>query len=320
MKLNIYKLPEPKIISEIFNRYYGREDTDKRFVSSHWKYHSSRIRVSIDYNGNVRVLRGSGFGLMDNTHIFNKIVHMICNNSYLITLPDRFAIKNLMKLSSDLLKAVDSYLSYESFRQLCSLNVILKHFNADKRDSIAVLMIGDGYGFLSAMIKVLYPRSTIVLVDIGKVLLFQAIYLQRIFRQARHHLVFSPENATCSTGRYDFVYCPSENIEALNDIRFGLIVNIASMQEMDYKTIMRYFAYMRSHVVDGALFYCLNRVKKELPGGEVIEFEKYPWNRNDVHLVDEECAFYRYYLSLRPPFFHRFEGPFRHRVTVLCQK
>ena len=90
------------------------------------------------------------------------------------------------------------------------------------------------------------------------------------------------------------------------------------MQEMNYESIRGYFNFIRANATEDNLFYCCNRERKDLPGGEVIEFLNYPWASEDKHLVDEYCPFVKYAASVKWPFFHRFDGPFVHRLTNLA--
>jgi hypothetical protein len=85
-------------------------------------------------------------------------------------------------------------------------------------------------------------------------------------------------------------------------------------QEMPTAEIARYFGFLRSRA---ALFYCVNREEKRLAGSEVLRFEDYPWSENDAVLLDEPCWYYTHFVNHRPPFFHRFDGPIRHRLAVL---
>lgn len=89
------------------------------------------------------------------------------------------------------------------------------------------------------------------------------------------------------------------------------------MQEMNLDSIHRYFKFLRLNSSKDNLFYCCNRRLKTLPGGEVIEFSKYPWHINDQHFIDEEPLFYRYFMSPYFPFVHYFEGRMQHRLTNL---
>lgn len=310
--MNINKLTNPGLIKGLYSEYYLKDATPEKLVSSHWKRFSGNIRVSVDELGNLTSFYGYGFGDLQPTHFLNRALKYLCNISYFIRLPYKKDILFLAGKSRPIIKKMGSYLSYDCFRQLCSLCVIRKHLKISSKKELRVLAIGDGYGFLSAVLKSVYPEARITLVDIGKVLFFQAVNLQRIWPGYSHCLVGDKiQQGT------DFLYVPAECVDKIKGVKYDLIVNIASMGEMNYDTIGRYFKFMRMNVSDDNLFYCCNRESKSLPGGETIEFLKYPWLDGDRHLVDEYCDFYRYHFSVIAPFFHRFDGLFLHRLTNL---
>ena len=187
-----------------------------------------------------------------------------------------------------------------------------------------VMVIGDGYGLLSGLIHQIYPNVPVVTVDLGPTLCFQVSGLQRAFPDARHALV----NHEDDTFDWDFLYVPAERINEIPDRPVSLSVNVASMQEMNANTVAAYFSFMRNRGVEH--FYCCNREKKVLVGGEVSIFEAYPWSRDDVHVVDEVCPWHRYFLDhhtlsngprvlgFRVPFVNYFDGLHRHRLTRLA--
>ncbi|GAG14167.1 unnamed protein product, partial [marine sediment metagenome] len=119
-----------------------------------------------------------------------------------------------------------------------------------------VLIIGDGYGFLSSLLKSLYPNSKITLIDIGKVLLFPAVNLQIIHPHCNHTFI---DSTNLNTKNFDFLYVPAENIWNLNGVKYKLIITISAMQEMNYETINNYFRFMRLRATEDNLFYCSSR-------------------------------------------------------------
>lgn len=308
---NINKFPNPNLIRKLYQRYYQEAAIPVELLSSHWRNFSSKINVKIDNNGNIRQFSGYGFGDLQYTKLVNRFFNFLCNLSYFVKLPDKMDLFFLCGRAKRNLKIIDSYLSYDCFRQAVSLSVIRKHLKVKEDGAFNVLIIGDGYGFLSSLIKSVYPKCRIVLADIGNVLLFQAVNLQKIFLDSRHCF------ATDDTKLADFIYCPAEHLEDVEDLKYKLIINVASMQEMDYSVINRYFDYMRKYVARDNLFYCCNRVEKKLPEGEILQFHKYPWVEGDIHLVDEEPQYYKYYMNYKWPFVHFFDGKMHSRLTVM---
>ena len=101
------------------------------------------------------------------------------------------------------------------------------------------------------------------------------------------------------------------------------------MQEMNEKTIPSYFDFMRNHFNEENRFYCCNRDYKQLSGGEMSEFLKYPWNAHDKYFVDGACPWYKYFFAkgdfgdpvsvgrLTIPLVKKFEFPHLHRLAVM---
>lgn len=312
--INIKKLPNPSLIMELYKRYYMQDETPQKFLSTHWKDYSKKIEVKIDTEDNLKIFLGYGFGDLQYTKFYNRIINYLCNLSYFIRLPNKKEIMYLCKKSVSSLKLIESYLSYDCFRQIIAFSIIQNYLNVKKDEGFNVIIIGDGYGFFSSLIKNIYPKSKILLVDIGKVLFFQCANLQRIF-PLYNHVGTIEEGSFSRLERSDFIYCPAEKIEKIVELRYKLIINISSMQEMNIETINKYFNYIRKYATENNLFYCSNRLFKRLPGGEELYFYNYPWYKEDKHIIDEEPKFYRYFFSTRFPFIHRFDGVMRHRLT-----
>jgi hypothetical protein len=308
---SIKKLPNSDLVYSLYRKYYGSFKEFSGLVSSHWESFIPRIKVDIDDEGNIRQFLGYGFGDLQQNRLFNRLPNYICNFSYFLTLANKRDLIYLCRLAIKNSKLMGSYLSYDSFRQVVAFSQIREYFKLDEGAVFDVLVIGDGYGFLSALIKMVYPKCRIVLADIGDVLLFQSINLQKIFPGYSHYSVADDH------GQADFVYCPTENLYNMKLCSYKLIINIASMQEMNYFTISRYFDYIRKYAAKDNFFYCCNRIYKRLPGGEEIEFFKYPWNSRDIHYIDEEPKFYRYFISSRYPFIRYFDGKMQHRLTSM---
>ena len=67
------------------------------------------------------------------------------------------------------------------------------------------------------------------------------------------------------------------------------------MQEMSLEMVKTYFSLMRK--TNTLYFYCCNRIEKNMPGGEISSYFNYPWNVNDIHLIDEPCPWHQFYIG-----------------------
>ena len=197
------------------------------------------------------------------------------------------------------LSDLDLFFSYDVFRQCCIASILEPHFIKWKNPKI--IFIGDGYGILAGLLKSRFKKSQAFLVDIFPALVFQAIILGKCFPEHKHSFKKLEKIEGGSRDDHaktaDFTYCHGEDLLALDGQTFDLVINVASMQEMNQNTINQYFKFIRSHINQESLFYCCNREEKVLPGGETIKFLEYPWHDMDKLLLDGTPQFYKHYFS-----------------------
>jgi len=214
---------------------------------------------------------------------YNKIWYVIdrlCIKSYLKRIKNVRRVNALLPLAKKVCGEMNTYLSYSFFRQVCALALILKYTKIH-----SALIIGDGYGFLSCLIKKVFPDSRIVLVDIPEILKIQKKYAKAEF--------YTPDQIDKIQGEFD------------------LAINICSMQEMTKEMIALYFKLIRR---TSKLFYCCNRLRKEYKG-EIVRFHDYPWEKEIIY-EEGEPDFYGYSYSWKPPF-KRYIDRMWHRLIFI---
>ena len=326
--MHAFPLSNRSLVRSLFDLYYrDRDPLGNGVTSSHWQHYSEDFVVELDDRGDVRRLEGAAFGVMFAPDWTKRMFSWLCNTSYFLRLSGGRRLWSMMPRARRLCRTMGFHFSYDCFRQMASLAEIMRHMAQETVSrELCFLMIGDGYGYLSSLVKVFFPSARIVLVDLGKTLLFQAVYCQKAHPDCRHVGVFE------GTGfdDFDFLYCPADQLAALGSLQFDVAINIASMQEMAPEVVNVYFDFLRRHLRADNLFYCCNRERKELPGGEVLEFLNYPWQDADRHLVDGHCPWFKYFLGLertqrgprvlglRVPLVNYFDGPVMHRLSVLA--
>ncbi len=314
-----------RIAEDLYRKSYIEQTDPQEFISSHWQLYHHNIKVHL-LNGKIESLKGFGFGDMQSTSLPERLLSFMTIISYLCVLRNRKKLIDLMKTAIPLAWDMGFPFSYDCFRQVCTLQLIMGYMNKEEKSHV-ILVIGDGYGYLSALLKKKYPKATVIMVDLGKVLLFQAFFCRKTYPDARHDLI-SDTWDKADLPNIDFLYCPAENIDMLEGIAFDMAINIASMQEMNKKTIERYFHLLRNNLKRNNLFYCCNREEKVMPGGEVSRFLDYPWSGEDIYLLDEICPWHIFFYGIRSgksprllglpiPFLNYFEGEHRHRLSVL---
>jgi len=316
------------ILETLYKDYYQTDRTPQELVSSHWRQMHKQTSVSVV--NNALSLKGFGFGDLQQASLPHLILAWVTIAAYLCRLNNRAAIIRLLPKAIALSRRMELPFTYDSFRQVCSLAMIMSFKSYGQGFPLRVVIIGDGYGFLSALIKKELPKARIFLIDLGKTLLFQAHYCSLAYPQGGHFLV--TDQGPMDGGQAedaDFIYCPAEHLSKLDGFRFDLAINIASMQEMNQATVSGYFDFLRGHMERGSLFYCCNREEKIMPDSEISRIMDYPWDEGDTFLVDEICPWSKFYfsrhaarrgvkvLNVRVPFVNLFDGPVRHRLCVL---
>jgi len=185
-------------------------------------------------------------------------------------------------------------LDFNCAKTAVAIHHIISIYPANNISSVCV--IGDGNAIFSSLWKSLYPRTKVTMINLKKILPYDKLY-----------------GGMASS---EFEYVEAENSKHLFCSNTDLFVNIASMQEMTYDAIEYYFSMMRSS--NGArLFYCVNRDCKIHPDGTKIEFNKYPWKKTDMMLLDQDADWYSKYPSKIPPFWHNVDGAVRERFVGL---
>lgn len=312
------------LIQPLFERYY-RAGVQSQDMSSHWQEYSSRFKVQIDADGCLTTLEGAGFGEMQQRSVLRRLVQELSIVSHLAHLPQRRRLMSLRPLLDRTCRAMGLAVSLDGFRQLCTLDLLMQPVAATTlHRPLRVLIIGDGFGVLSCLVKSEFPDASIVLVDLGQTLLFQASYCPKAHPDRRHVLAGTP-----GADEADFVYCPSDTLDAIDHRRFDIAINVASMQEMDPSTVAAYFVFLRAHLEAANLFYCCNRQSKTLPDGQVSAIDAYPWSPQDRVLESGLCPWHQYFLTagvaahgprmlgLPVPGISCYDGPHDHRLVQL---
>jgi putative sugar O-methyltransferase len=216
----------------------------------------------------------------------------------------------LIKAAKDIASRTGRVFSYDMARMLKTIELLVARTGSLNGKRIAI--IGDGYGTLGSLVKVLFPESRVVFINLGRTLAFDAFYSNLAVPQHSHQLTDGPGIDDCSE---DFTYIEAEKVFSL-PLRADIFVNIASMQEMDPDVVRRYFDLIMQQS-EGTYFYCCNRLEKSLPDGTVSRFFDYGWKAENKILVDELCPWYQEAPMNRPPFRYRFDGPTHHRLIVV---
>ena len=292
-------------------------------TSSHWQRYGSETVV--EQRGDGLILQSAGFGLMRQRHPAARLLGVLERLSYRPVTSRLRSYPALWRAAQHLARDLSFDLTYDVWRQTAALAVLADHWAAFGLSPRRFALIGDGHGFLGALIHRLRPDAVLYCIDLPKMLVFQA----QTHATADPDAVLTRRQDTETPGAAAFVL-PQEAEAVLGPI--DCAVNIASLQEMTPESIADYFAFLRSRSGATSRFYCVNRLRKELPGGETTSFLDYPWQEDDEVFLDGRCPYYTHTLGLRTrsqgprllgvrvPFINAFDGPHMHRLVRLAPR
>lgn len=316
------------VVRRLYETYYNqtKDRQDGELISSHWEQEHEYLKVRETESGAVDLFTAPFWGC-NWSGLRSRVLDQACSGLHLLAMPNKRRIRQIGRLAAAACDPMGLDPTNTVFRQVCLLEALSRHMPENMGNgSPRALIIGDGIGVLSVLFKYLFPRVKVVLVDLGKTLMFQAHHVHRAFPDADHRLATDGGDLSGA----DFVYCPTEDLESLRSLRFDVAANNNSMQEMTGFSIQRYFDFMRDQLEPNNLFICCNRERKEMVGGEVAEFLKYPWQNDDRILIDESCKFQKFYFSrgrspegprplgVRLPLVNYYDGPIWLRLAHMA--
>ncbi len=292
-------------------------------TSSHWQRYGGETLV--ERQGSELVLRGVGFGSMVTRNPAWHLLHLIERMSYRRVTAPLKAYPSVWAQVRSLARDLSFGCTFDVWKCGVILALLLEHGSAHRLSPKTFVVIGDGYGFLGALIRRLLPGSRLYCVDLPKTLVFQ-VRTHEIADPAAKLSVLSAAGQDPSA---EILFVAPQEVERIPD-EIDCAINIASMQEMNPLSITSYFAFLRRRSTPRSRFYCVNRLHKELPDGEVVRFEDYPWRPEDEVFLDGPCPYYTHFFApytrpqgprrfgFRIPFVNSFDGIHWHRLVRLA--
>ena len=215
-------------------------------------------------------------------------------------------------------------------RQALTISFLHESVPGKFTENATCCVIGDGFASMSALLLASKSAGRIVLVNLTKTLLVDLWYLKLWMGaekfEATVDLVVDEAGLAQALkkpllraeGAAQIIAVQASDHELVRSCPIEVVINIASMQEMDPPVVEAYFDDMRAIARERELlFYCCNREEKSLPDGTVTRFADYPWLPDDKVLVDDLCPWHQFFYSTRSPFYRPYDGPIRHRLVWL---
>ena len=301
-----------EIHNELFDKYVKKKSLNKE-TSSHWKYwlkQSSIIKKNDKY-----IINSLAISTVSKKNLISFFKNLIISLLLKFYINKNSVPKYIVKINKSLNDKLNFYFSFDQAKNM----IIYKTLNTFKvfKKKTFVCIIGDGHGHLGILIKKLHPDVKIIYVNLGKNLLIDSYHYFMIF--SNHKPLLLKKHNLNKINDYSMFLIEAENYSLIQSINIDIFINVASMQEMDIKTINNYFMFMRNNPKE-SFFYCCNRVSKTLADKSVIKFNDYPWSSNDLVFLNEKCDWYTKFPILFPPFWKSFDGEIKHKLVKFKKK
>lgn len=299
-----------------------KDPTPEAWTSSFWKEWDTKRIVHTDKNQSDVVLDGREFLYIPQKYLWLHQILYRWGRLFYGRVPNQFSdYPKMLKLVQETASQLSVGLTFDVWKYAVILALLQEHWTKQQTTPKTFVLLGDGYGTLGTCIRKLLPTSRLYFVDLPKGLLFQFKTLEKV---GGKNALLSEHDTKIADNNFvvpDAIGKISGNIDCA--------INIASMQEMNQQSIATYFKFLRERSSSNSHFYCVNRLRKELPGGEVASFADYPWNAKDQIFIDGTCSYYTHFysprtfkngprfLGIRIPFINYFDGPMMHRLVRL---
>jgi len=306
-------------IEYLVHSYFNNNTAHSKVTSSHWQKYGKLQSVTfktprgimtnankkegIGYTFSTLELKGGGFGDFKKLTTYNLLLNIPI---FIYLIFNSWAKLRFKTFFTTLFYTIKSGQIFSNDVTRCALTVDYLKKNIGDLNSKTITIIGDGYGRLGCLIKLLFPKSRIIYINLGRTLLFDYYFSFKVFPKLKHKLVKNLNEFTI-----DFNYVEAEFYKEF-EIKSDIFVNIASMQEMNLEQINDYFTLIKQN--PNQIFYCCNRLSKKLPDNSIINFLEYPWQGFEI-IKDGLCPWYQKFPSLKPPFIRKYDGPIQHRIA-----
>jgi len=276
-------------------------------TSAHWRHYGPKTRI--ERRDGKLSLQAFGFDAAKE-HYLLKPLRFAERVSYRSVSRNYRHYESAWKAGAQVAYDMGGAITFNAFAAILASALLMDHFEDNRISPRTAVIIGDGAGFLGALLRRLMPDLRLYLIDLPKMLVFQA----------HAHLLTSKVPLAAAGGgaatEAKTVFLSPDAVEQIEET-LDLAVNIDSMQEMNPASVSDYFRFLRARSGSQSRFYCLNRESKVFSDGTASIFSEYPWRSGDQIFLNESCPFHTHFLDWRPPFYHRFDGPSRHRLVRL---
>jgi putative sugar O-methyltransferase len=292
--------------------------------SSHWRKHHQDFKFTGDaFEGLL------GFGGRGKRNVILNTAHRLLQRRFRNQGKYFSSFTQIDRVANQITRKQNRNYDMDVLRQSLTIS-FLKETLSDELNSKTTCVIGDGFASMTSLLLGSGTAERVILVNLTKTLLVDLWYLKQSMGEGVFEssvdlvhdedglLTALAKPTTDINGIGRVIAIQAEHHNLIRQCPIDLVINVASMQEMDPPVINDYFDDLRELASKRKIyFYCCNREEKILPDGTVTRFYDYPWLETDIIIVDELCPWHQELYNFGLPIYSLYDGPHLHRLTTL---
>ena len=303
---------------EVFSHLAAVVDEAEESRSSFWDYEVGNFKV--DVNGEIQGETVLGT-VSAKTDIFRTLAHKLLQSPFRWLSGGTPELGFIESHARTIAQRQGRQYTFDMMRQALTVAFARKAIVRDQKGSCN-LVIGDGYGVLTALLLLDDPTVPTICVNLTKSLLIDLAQIKKAFPEVEPFLVtneaeFSEALVQPNTR---LIAVRADDAGILKSTPIHAAFNVVSMQEMELDVVASYFDILRENPAAQTVFYCCNKLWKQLPDGTEVKFHDYPWRDSDAIVSEGPCHWSQWIYNARPPFWHYRKGEKRiiwHRLAIL---
>ena len=239
--------------------------------SSYWKYHTENQPTT-----QINNILNDYWSIKERSYK-NILIYGIFN--FFVFLFDlKIIFSKSYKLVREACIRTKRLIDFDAFRHAISINIIFKKVEGSESFK-KICVIGDGKtNVVGPLLCSKVKNLKIISVNLPEALVHDYLVLANsdLIDLSKITIANSEDEIKSSLKENEtkLILVAAQNAKILKKQDIDLFINIHSFQEMTQEIIKEYFEIISSNA---AYFYCENRESKKLYGGELIEFDNYPW-------------------------------------------
>ena len=282
-------------MNEIITQLYNYLDQTNQNKSIYWKkiLNVDNLNIEDQY-------KNFGFGSFEKKSLIRSFFHFVFSRIFFgLNIFRSKEYYNYKKIFDKMNRQID----VDVIRHIFTFINLKKKLNPKN-----ICVIGDGKANFVIGCSKIFPNAKIISVNLTEVLIHDYLILRsnKVFEDRDIKVVSNKKDLDSINSKLFLI--PSNNKHLLNDAKIDLFINMVSFQEMTFEEVQNYFSIIKNNK---SYLYCCNREKKELPNGEFLIFENYPWENAKIEFL-ELCPWHQKYYSFRYPFFKKYDGAILH--------